>query len=409
MLSSWDLVIRGGHLATMSPEVDGPYGAVTDGLLGIVGDRIVWVGREAEAPETLAASAKRTVDLEGGWATPGLVDAHTHLVFGGNRADEFARRLAGATYEEIARGGGGILSTVRATRSADQGTLTGSASARLATMVDHGVTTVEVKSGYGLDVETELRMLRVARALEDLAGVTVVTTLLGAHALPPEFEGDREGFLDLVCGELVPEAARSGLADMADAYCESIAFTVSECERVLRTAADHGLELRLHADQLADGGGAMLAARLGARSADHLEYASREGIGAMAEAGTAAVLLPGAYHVLREERAPDIETMRGEGVRIAVATDLNPGTSPVVSPLVAMGLACTCFRLTPAEALAGMTREAAAVLGLEDRGALREGLRADVACWDVRDPAELAYWIGVNPCRAVISAGRALR
>lgn len=393
----------------MSSDVPEPYGAIRDGLLAIAEGRITWVGPAREAPRALAREAAEEIDLQDGWATPGLVDAHTHLVFGGSRADEFAQRLGGVSYEEIARAGGGILSTVRATRAADEEALAAASSPRLATMVDHGATTVEIKSGYGLDVETELRMLRVARRIGRREGVSVTTTLLGAHALPPEYEADREGYLDLVCSEMIPAATASGLADAADAFCESIAFTADECERVLRTAADHGLALRLHADQLTDGGGAALAARLGARSADHLEHTSEEGVAAMAAAGTAAVLLPGAYHVLRERQPPPVEAIRRCGVSMVVATDLNPGTSPVVSPLAAMSLACVHFRLTPEEALVGMTREAAPVLGLQDRGRLEVGLRADVACWAIDDPAELAYWIGANPCRGVVSGGARLR
>lgn len=389
----------------MSGDGGDPYGVIRNGLVAVRGERIAWVGPEAQAPRDMVADPATVVDLQGGWATPGLIDAHTHLVFGGHRADEFARRLAGASYEEIAREGGGILSTVRATRTASEEDLRRSAAKRLATLVAHGVTTVEIKSGYGLDVETELRMLRVARTLGDEASVTVKTTLLAAHALPPEFTADRNGYLDLVCQEVIPRAASYDLADMADAFCESIAFSVEECRRVLEAAAAHGMALRLHADQLADGGGAALAATLNARSADHLEYASAEGIQAMAAAGTTAVLLPGAYHVLRETTAPPVDLMRSLGVPMAVASDLNPGTSPVVSPLVAMSLACTHFRLTPAEALAGMTRVAAPVLGLDDRGRIAEGLRADIAGWDVEDPAELAYWIGANPCRVVINGG----
>lgn len=392
----------------MSPDVPEPYGTVHDGLLAIDEGRIAWVGPEADAPASVVDEAESVLDLEGGWATPGLIDAHTHLVFGGHRADEFARRLEGVSYEEIAREGGGILSTVRATREASHEELLASGQRRLAVLIDHGVSTVEIKSGYGLDVETELRMLRVARALGERSGATVSTTLLAAHALPPGYRDDRAGYLDMVCSELIPEAAASGLADAADAFCESIAFSVDECERVLEVAADHGLALRLHADQLEDGGGAGLAARLGARSADHLEYASDEGIEAMADAGTAAVLLPGAYHVLRETTAPPVPLMRGCRVPMVVATDLNPGTSPLLSPLLAMSLACTHFRLTPEEALAGMTREAAPVLGYTDRGRLETGLRADVALWAMDDPAELAYWLGANPCRGVLSAGRSL-
>lgn len=393
----------------MSPHVPGAFGAVEDGALAVRDGRIVWVGPAEEAPDDIFREPAETVDLEGGWATPGLVDAHTHLVFGGTRADEFALRLAGASYEEIARAGGGILSTVRATRQASVEELVASGVGRLSRMIDHGLTTVEIKSGYGLDLDTEVRMLRAARAIRERSGVTVRATLLGAHAVPPEYRDDRAGYLDMVCAELIPTVVEEGLAQAVDAFCESIAFSVEECERVLRVGAEHGLSLRLHADQLEDGGGAALAARVGARSADHLEHASEEGVAAMAAAGTAAVLLPGAYLTLRETSPPPVDAMRREGVSMVVATDLNPGTSPLVSPLLAMNLACTLFRLTPEEALAGMTREAAPVLGLEDRGRLEPGLRADIACWTMGSPAELAYWMGANPCRAVICGGVRLR
>lgn len=393
----------------MSRHVDGAFGAVEDGALAVKDGRIVWLGPAEEAPDDIFREPAETVDLEGGWATPGLVDAHTHLVFGGTRADEFALRLAGASYEEIARAGGGILSTVRATRRASVEDLVASGVGRLSRMIDHGLTTVEIKSGYGLDLDTEVRMLRAAREIRERSGVTVRTTILGAHAVPPEYRDDRAGYLDMVCAELIPTVVEERLAQAVDAFCESIAFSVEECERVLGVGAEHGLSLRLHADQLEDGGGAALAARMGARSADHLEHASEEGVAAMAAAGTAAVLLPGAYLTLRETSPPPVEAMRREGVSMVVATDLNPGTSPLVSPLLAMNLACTLFRLTPEEALAGMTREAAPVLGLEDRGRLEPGLRADIACWTMESPAELAYWMGANPCRAVICGGVRLR
>lgn len=393
----------------MSPDVSGAYGTIRDGLVAIEGGSIIWLGSALEAPEALVRDPGEVMDLDGGWATPGLIDVHTHLVFAGTRADEFARRLAGASYEEIARTGGGILSTVYATRAASHEELSRSAGRRLATMVDHGLTSVEIKSGYGLDVETEMRMLRVGRGLAGTHGVSVSTTLLAAHALPPEYRDDRRGYLDLVCGEMIPEAARAGLADAADAFCEPIAFSPEECERVLRSAADHGLTPRLHADQLTDSGGAELAARLRARSADHLEHTSQAGVSAMAEAGTVAVLLPGAFYALGETRPPPIQALRDAGIPLVVATDLNPGTSPVASPLMALNLACTQFGLTPVEALAGMTREAAPVLGFADRGRLEVGLRADVACWSIEDPAELAYWIGANPCRGVIAGGARLR
>jgi imidazolonepropionase len=401
-------VIRNGHLATMVPDGEDDWGVVRDGLLAVRDGAIAWVGHEREAPADVL-DAVETIDLRGGWATPGLIDAHTHLVFGGNRAEEFEARLGGVSYEEIARAGGGILSTVRATRAAGVEELIRAGQGRLATLIDHGCTTVEVKSGYGLDAETELAMLAAAREIGRNAGVTVSTTLLGAHALPPEYRDDRGGYLDLVCDEMIPRAADEGLADAVDAFCEGIAFTPDECARVLRRGAEHGLAGRLHADQLSDGGGAALAARLGARSADHLECTSDEGVRAMADAGCAAVLLPGAFHFLRETRRPPVQAFREAGVPLVVATDLNPGSSPVGSPLLAIGFACVLFGLTPAEAVAGMTRNAAPVLGFRDRGTLEAGGRADVSCWDVSAPAELAYWIGANPCTAVVSGGRRLR
>ncbi len=399
------MVVRNGHLATMSPSSGDPYGVVHDGLVAIRGDRIAWIGPAAAAPREVASPDVHVVDAGGGWITPGLIDAHTHLVFGGTRAGEFEQRLQGSTYEEIARAGGGIVSTVRATRAAGHGTLVDSAVHRMQGLIDRGCTTVEVKSGYGLDVETELLMLEVAQEAGRRTGITVSTTLLGAHALPPEFETDRAGYLELVCGEMIPQAARAGLADAVDAFCESIAFTADECRRVLEAGASHGMALRLHADQLSDSGGAALAAELGARSADHLEYTSESGVRAMARAGTSAVLLPGAYHFLGETQKPPVDALRAAGVPLVVATDFNPGSSPLGSPLLAMSFACVLFGLTPAEALAGMTRHAAGVLGFDDRGVLAVGARADVSCWAVESPAELAYWMGTNPCRAVVIGG----
>ena len=383
-----------------------PYGAIPNGLVAVRDGRIVWVGPESDAPAGLVADPQTVFDLEGGWVTPGLIDAHTHLVFAGDRAVEFERRLGGATYEEIARAGGGILSTVAATRAADEESLSMVSTPRLKALMDHGVTTVEVKSGYGLDVETELRMLRVARGFAELHDVTVSTTLLGAHALAPEYQDDRAGYIDVVCAEMIPEAARQGLADAVDAFCEGIGFTSAECERVLGAAEDCGLARRLHADQLSDLDGAALAARHGARSADHLEYTSEDGVRAMAEAGTAAVLLPGAFYFLRETQAPPIDAFRRHGVPMVVASDLNPGSSPLGSPLLAMNLACVLFGLTPEEALAGMTRLAAPVLGFEDRGVVAVGTRADLACWSIEHPAELCYWIGANPLSGVVRGGR---
>ena len=388
----------------------GPYGVIERVLIAVRDERIAWVGHEAAAPTSLTSDPAEVVDLDGGWITPGLIDAHTHLVFGGDRASEFEMRLAGASYEEIARAGGGILSTVAATRKATAEELFLSGEERLVDLRSSGVTTVEIKSGYGLDTETELRMLEVARRLGEAHPVTVSTTLLAAHALPPEYADDRSAYVDLVCQEMIPRAAESGLADAVDAFCEGIGFTPAECERVFDAGARHGLSLRLHADQLSDLGGAALAARCLARSADHLEYTSESGVMAMAEAGTTAVLLPGAFYYLGEETLPPVDDFRAHGVPMAVASDLNPGSSPVRSALVAMNMACVLFGLTPEEALAGMTRLAAPVLGMAaERGVIAEGLFADLAIWDVAHPAELAYWVGHSPCRAVVQRGRTVR
>ena len=383
-----------------------PYGAIRDAVLVIREGRIAWLGDAAGAPSELVGNPEQTLDAEGGWATPGLIDCHTHLVFGGDRAREFELRLRGASYEEIARAGGGILSTVKATRAASEDELVASASRRLATLLEHGVTTVEVKSGYGLDVESELRMLRVARRLADMHPVSVNTTLLAAHALPPEFEGDRGAYLSLICDEMIPAAVAEGLADAVDAFCEGIAFTREECARVFEAGARHGLSVRLHADQLSDLGGAALASEHMARSADHLEYASEAGVEAMAEAGVTAVVLPGAFYFLGGGHLPPIDAFRRRAVPIAIATDLNPGSSPVGSPLLAMNMACVLFGLTPEEALAGMTRNAAPVLGVAgESGTLEVGSRADIAVWSVDRPAELSYWVGSNPCSAVVQNG----
>jgi imidazolonepropionase len=380
------------------------YGAVPDAAVLVEDGRVAWVGPEAELPRD--APPAEELDGEGRWVTPGLVDCHTHLVFGSNRAREFEERLGGATYEEIARRGGGILSTVRATRAAGDAQLLAAAADRVRLLASRGVTALEVKSGYGLDVETELRMLRVARALGETEGVQVRTTLLGAHALPPEFAGRRDDYVDLVCGEMIPRASAAGLADAVDAFCEGIAFTPQECARVLEAGARHGLAGRLHADQLSDTGGAALAARHGAASADHLEWTSEEGARAMAAAGTAAVLLPGAAYYLRDPVAPPIAAFRRFGVPMAVATDLNPGTSPLLDPLLALNLACVLFRLTPEEALAGMTRVGARVLGWGDEmGTVEPGKRADLAVWSVDHPSELAYWLGASPCWRVLRGG----
>jgi imidazolonepropionase len=372
------------------------FGSIENAALACRDGKISWIGAMADLPATLAAS--ETTDCEGRWITPGLVDCHTHLVYGGNRAREFEMRLAGATYAEIAEAGGGIVSTVKATRAASEDALVASALPRLDALLDEGVTTLEIKSGYGLDLETEARMLRAARTLGTLRPVTVRTTFLGAHALPPEAGGDKDAYIDLVCDTMIPAMAEARLADAVDAFCEGIAFSIKQTTRVFAAAKAHGLPVKLHADQLSNLGGAALAARYGALSADHLEYTDAAGAAAMAAAGTVAVLLPGAYYFIRETTPPPVAAFRKAGVRMAIATDSNPGSSPLTSPLLAMNMAATLFRMTVDECLAGLTREAARALGLSsDIGTLETGKSCDLAIWDIEHPSELVYRIGFNP------------
>lgn len=398
----WSAVYVNAQLATMTGGA--PYGAIADGAIAVAGARIAWVGARDEMPRHRAPEH----DCTGAWITPGLIDCHTHLVFGGDRAAEFELRLQGASYEEIARAGGGIRSTVAQTRAASEDALVTAALPRLDALLADGVTTIEIKSGYGLDTESELRMLRAARALGRLRPVTVKTTFLGAHALPPEYAGRQSAYIDLVVEDMLPAVAREGLVDAVDAFAETIGFTPEETRRVFTKAKALGLPVKLHADQLSDLGGAALAASFGALSADHLEYASADGIAAMAQAGTVAVLLPGAFLVLHEKQLPPIAAMRASGCRMALASDCNPGSSPALSLTMMLPLACALFRLTPEEALAGVTREAAAALGLDDRGVLAPGRAADFALWDVAGPAALSYWLGLRP-RAVIRGGAPVR
>lgn len=402
----WDSLWFNGHVATI-----GPAGTVRDAAVAVKDGRIAWIGPRAERPPGRAAVEH---DLGGRWVTPGLIDGHTHLVFGGNRAREFEMRLEGASYEEIARAGGGIVSTVAATRAADEGALVASAGLRLERLLAEGVTVVEIKSGYGLDLATERAMLRAARALGERYPVTVRTTCLAAHALPPEYAGRPDDYIGLVCDRILPALAGEGLVDAVDAFCERIAFSPEQTARVFDTARRLGLPVKLHADQLSDGasdgGGAALAARYGALSADHVEHTSEEAVRAMAAAGTVAMLLPGAFFMLRETKLPPIALFRRHGVPMAVSTDCNPGTSPAVSLLLMLNMACTLFRLTPQEALAGVTRNAAKALGMEaTHGTLEAGKAADLAVWDIADPAELCYWLGANPCAAVVKDGRIVR
>jgi imidazolonepropionase len=396
------------HLATMAPG--NAYGLVRDAAVVSSQGKIAWVGVGKDLPRDLLSGAQQVFDVKGGWITPALIDCHTHLVYGGNRAREFEMRLQGLSYEEIARQGGGIRSTVAATRAADEATLFQQSAGRLLSLLAEGVTTVEIKSGYGLDLETESKILRVAKRLGEKFPVTVCPTYLGAHALPPEFEGDSDGYIDFVCRDVLPKLVSENLATAVDAFCEKIAFTPAQTERVFKAALKHGLKLKLHAEQLSDQGGASLAAKYSALSADHLEYLSEAGAQALAQSGTVAVLLPGASYYLRESRIPPIDLMRRYGIPMAVSTDCNPGTSPVGSLLLMVNMACTLFRLTPEEALAGVTRNAAKALGLEKQiGTLEPGKDADFVVWDISEPAELAYSVALNPCRQVIRHGAVVR
>jgi len=445
----WDTLWVDANLATMAPGR--PYGAIERGAVAAKDGRIAWVGFAADLPKPPDELAREVRRCDNAWITPGFVDCHTHLVFGGDRAREFELRLQGASYEEIARAGGGIVSTVAATRAASVEQLADSAARRLAGLTREGVTTVEIKSGYGLDLETEIKMLEAAKALETYAlepsppsrgrgqgeggradvqaadslnaprlptsapqggggvaqHVRVKRTFLGLHALPPEFKDDRAAYVQLVADVMIPAIAALGAADAVDAFCENIGFTAEEVDYVFSAARANGLEVKLHAEQLSNQNGAALAARYHALSADHLEYLDDAGVAAMAQAGTVAVLLPGAFYFLREKQLPPIDALRKAGVPMAVASDCNPGTSPMTSPLAALNMACTFFRLTPEEALAGITREGARALGLQEEiGTLHAGKRADLAIWDVKHPSELSYWLGAPLLRERVFAGR---
>ncbi|MCS4510694.1 imidazolonepropionase [Xylophilus ampelinus] len=390
-----------------APGTDLPEGGAA--ALAVRGGTVLWVGDASAVPAGIAAACAGLPMHHGGGAlaTPGLVDCHTHLVYGGQRANEFAMRLAGASYEEVAAAGGGIVASVRATRAADEDTLFAQAAARLEPLLAEGVCAIEIKSGYGLSLEHEAKQLRVARRLGEAHGVTVRTSFLGAHALPPEYAGRNQDYIDLVCHEMLPALAAEGLVDAVDVFCERIAFTLAETEQVFGAAQALGLPVKLHAEQLSDMGGAALAARYGALSCDHVEHLSAEGIAAMRAAGTVAVLLPGAYYTLRDTHLPPIAALRAAGVPMAVSTDHNPGTSPALSLLLMVNMACTLFRLTVPEALAGVTRHAARALGLQDtHGSIGAGRPADFVLWNLQEPAELAYWFGQRPVRTVVRQGR---
>lgn len=401
----WDLLLTDANLATFTG--DAAHGQLPDAALAIKDGHIAWIGPAAALPADPAALATEVIGLDGALVTPGLIDCHTHLVFAGDRANEFEMRLEGASYEAIAKAGGGIVSTVRHTRAASEDELLRASLPRARALLADGVTTLEIKSGYGLEPECERRMLRVARRIGSELGITVRTSFLGLHALPPEFADDREAYVALVCDTMLPALAAEDLIDAVDGFCETIGFTPDETRQVFQRARELGLPVKLHAEQLSDQGGARLVAEFGGLSADHLEHLDESGVRAMAISGSVAVLLPGAFYALRDTRLPPIDLLRKYQVPMAVATDCNPGTSPILSLRLAANMACTLFRLTPEEALRGMTTNAARALGLDDCGTLAVGKRADLVVWNAREPAELCYWIGGNLVRQVFVGGHA--
>ena len=396
---SFSTLFRNAQIATMTPGKS--YGLIENGAVVISADRIKWVGAEKELPDEFAGLQGK--NLEGRLVTPALIDCHTHLVYGGSRATEFELRLNGASYEEIARNGGGILSTVTATRNASEDELLAQSLPRLDAFLAEGVATIEIKSGYGLDIETEIKMLRVARQLGKERSVRVKTSFLGAHAIPPEFSGKADAYIDFVCEEVLPAVHYENLADAVDGFCENIAFSPKQISRVFEKAKSFGLPVKLHAEQLSNLGGATLAAKYGALSADHLEFLDQTGVEVMAESGTVAVLLPGAFYTLRETQFPPLESLRKAEVPIAIATDCNPGSSPLTSILLCMNMSCTLFRMTPEEALCGVTIVAAKALGISDEvGTIEVGKKAELAVWNVDQPAELAYRVGFNPLEEMV-------
>ncbi|MDN3653740.1 imidazolonepropionase [Thalassotalea ponticola] len=408
MLSqSWQTVFINANIATMTQAATS-YGALENAALAVADGKIAWLGHMSQLPE-LTASVE-VIDVDGQWLTPGLIDCHTHIVFGGHRANEFEMRLQGASYEQIAQSGGGIVSTVEATRKASEDQLFDAALPRLSALHSEGVTSIEIKSGYGLDVDNELKMLKVAKRLSEALPVRVQKTFLGAHALPKEYKNDSDGYIDLVCDEMIPQVAEQQLADAVDVFCEGIAFSVQQTERVFQAAKQHGLSVKVHAEQLSDLGATELAARYDALSSDHLEYLSESGVKAMSKASMVAVLLPGAFYFLRETKLPPIQMLRDNNVRMAIASDANPGSSPINSIQLMLNMACTLFRLTPNEALAGVTCNAARALGIDDKvGEIAVGMEADIAVWDISQPAQLCYQFGVNPLTALFKHGHKVR
>ncbi|WP_351009108.1 imidazolonepropionase [Shewanella sp. S1-58-MNA-CIBAN-0166] len=403
---SWDQVWIDVNVATMDTHIQGAYGVIPQAAIAIKDGKIAWVGPRSELPEfdVLATPVYRG---KGGWITPGLIDAHTHLVFAGNRANEFEQRLQGASYQDIARAGGGIISTVNACREADEAELFELGRQRLNALAREGVTTVEIKSGYGLNTETELKLLRVARELGEHHHIDVSTTFLGAHAIPPEYKDNADAYIDLVINDMLPAVIAENLADAVDVFCENIAFNLEQTERVLTAAKQAGLQIKLHAEQLTNMGGSALAAKLGAKSVDHIEFLDEAGIKAISESGTCATLLPGAFYFLRETQLPPIDLMRQYKVPMVIASDFNPGSSPICSTLLMLNMACTLFKLTPEEALQGVTINAAKALGIDNNvGSITVGKQADFCLWDITTPAQLAYAYGVNLCKTVVKNGQ---
>ena len=402
----WDRLWINANLATMVADAPTPYGVIRQAALASEDGRISWLGPTSSLPDSPQVLARRVEDVAGGWLLPGFIDCHTHLIFGGNRAGEFEKRLSGVSYEQIAADGGGIISTVRATSGSSIKQLVAASLWRLQALQAGGVTTVEIKSGYGLEPAAEIRMLEAAEALSKMSPVRIQKTFLGLHALPPAYEDRRDDYVSEVCEVTLPQVVERGLANAVDAFCEGIAFKPAEVRRFFAAAAESGLPVKLHADQLSDSGGAILAAEFQALSADHLEYISDDGIRAMARSGSVAVLLPGAYYSLNECRMPPVQALRDHGIAMAVGSDLNPGTSPLCSPTLAMNMACTLFGLTPVEAIAGMTVNAARALGLENEiGTLAPGKASDLALWRVGEPAEICYWIGLRGPERLYIAG----
>ena len=403
--TSWDFLYTNINIATMTDKTNS-YGAIEQGALAIAAGKIAWLGKASDLP-TFDNNTVEVIDGHNQWITPGLIDCHTHIVYGGNRANEFEMRLEGASYEEIANNGGGIVSTVNATRAASEEELFNSALKRLTAMQQQGLTTVEIKSGYGLDIDTEIKMLNVATQLSQHLPITVKRTFLGAHALPTEFKNNANGYIDLVVNEMLPLISEQQLVDSVDVFCEGIGFNLAQTERVFKAAKEHKLPIKVHAEQLSDLGASELAAQYGALSSEHLEFLSEKGIKAMAEANMTAVLLPGAFYFLRETKLPPIKELRKSNVAMAIATDANPGSSPIHSIQLMLNMACTLFRLTPVEALAGVTCNAAKALGIETHaGMLKVGFDADLALWDISQPAELCYQFGVNPLKTLIKQGK---